>query len=458
MKKIISIILCVLSLTSLLTACSFETSAQTINVTSTNVKTKNSISDTVYTGNIESLEKVVVTSNISGKISGISVKTGQSVNKGDTLFTLDSEDTDLQVRQAESSYNAAVSNYEKTVGASAKQNEMQMKQTLDKAQNELIDATKSYDNALAAYGNNTDVIPTQILYDEAKLNYERTLELYNSQAVSQITLENAKNTMDTAKSKLDSVKTSAKTTFDNAESRLKNAKTAVSAAGENLNLTVNILNPENSKGAKAQMENAKAALDIANKKLNDCVIKAPISGKVSFDNITIGELASSQSPAITLINDNNVQIEIDVTETNVDNVYIGMKSEITVQSQNIVSSGKVTEISPEIDEKTGTFKVTVSIDNLDNKLKNGMLGNVRLIDKDSLNKILVPKSSVISEDGNSFVFIVKDGKLKKQNIKIGNEVNKYIEILEGLSIDDEVIVEGSNSLKENQSFNIIKNN
>lgn len=458
MKKIISIILSTLCIASLLTACSFETSAHTVNLTSTKVKTMSNISDTVYSGNIESIDKVVVTSNISGKIAGVNVKKGQSVNQGDTLFTLDSTDILLQVKQAESSYNSAQSSYEKTVGASAKQSETQMKQSLDKAQNELADATTSYDNALAAYENNTDVIPAQVSYDEAKLNYERTLGLYNSQAVSQVTLENAKNTMDTAKAKLDSVKTLSKTTLDNAESRLKNAKTAKDAAQENLNLTVNILNPENSKSALAQMENAKAALDIVNKKLADSIIKSQISGKVSFDDIIVGESASTQSPAITIINDSNVQIEINVTETNVDQVYVGMSAEVSVQSQNVTTRGKITEISPEIDEKTGTFKVIVSIDNTDRKLKIGMLGNVKLIANDSKNKIYVPKSSVVTKDGETYVFVVKDGKLNKQIVKVGNEKNEYIEVLEGLMADDEIIVEGSNTVNENQSFNIIKNN
>lgn len=458
MKKIISIILSILCISGLLTACSLETSAQTINLTSTKVKTMSSISDTAYSGNIESLDKVLVTSNISGKIAEVNVKAGQTVNQGDSLFTLDSADILLQVKQAESNYNAAQSNYEKTVGASAKQSETQMKQSLDKAQNELADATKAYDNAFASYENNTDVIPAQVSYDEAKLNYERTLELYNSQAVSQVTLENAKNTMDTAKAKLDSVKTLAKTTLDNAESRLKNAKTAAASAEENLNLTVNVLNPENSKSALAQMENAKAALDIANKKLADSVIKSPISGKVSFDGMTVGESASPQSPAITIINDSNVQIKIDVTETNVDQVYVGMSAEVSVQSQNVITSGNITEISPEIDEKTGTFKVTVSIDNADSKLKTGMLGNVRLINNEDENKIYVPKSSIVTKDDETYVFVVKDGKLNKQVVKVGNEKNKYIEVLDGLTTDDEVIVEGSNSISENKSFNIIKNN
>jgi len=457
MKKIISIIVSIFCISGLLTACSLETSAHAINLTSTKVKTMSSISDTVYSGNIESKDKVIVTSNVSGKIEGVNVKTGQSVNQGDILFTLDSADTLLQVKQAESNYNAAQSNYEKAIGASAKQSETQMKQSLDKAQNELTDATKAYNNALVSYENNIDVIPVQVSYDEAKLNYERNLELYNSQAASQVTFENSKNAMDAAKAKLDSVKTLAKTTLDNAESRLKNAKTALEAAEENLNLTVNILNPENGKGAQAQMENAKAALDIANKKLNDCIIKAPISGKVSFDEIIVGGLASSQSPAVTIINDRNVQIKIDVTETNVDQVYLGMLAEVSIQSQNVVTSGIITEISPEIEEKTGTFKVTISIDNSNNKLKVGMLGNVKLAGNDSDNKLYVPKSSVVTIDDDTYVSVLKEGKLNKQVVKVGNDKNKYIEVLEGLTVEDEIIVEGSDSVKENQSYNVIKN-
>lgn len=271
--------------------------------------TKSVLEDTSY---LEAADRIAVSPNGSGKVSKISVKIGQRVEKGDVLFILDSTDVELQLKQATAGYNAALS---------------------------------SYNNSLSAYNSKAGVTPAQIAYDEAVANYTREQSLYEAGAISKVELDGAKDKVDMTQAQLQTVQTSSKTSLD---------------------------------AARGQMENAKAALEIAQKRLDDCVVKAPMSGEVASNDISIGDMVSSQKAAMTLINVQNVKVHINIAETNISKVKIGANAEVKVQAINAVCNGAVVSIAPASDPKTGMFSVEILVNNADGKLKAGMITNVKL--------------------------------------------------------------------------------
>ncbi len=172
-----------------------------------------------------------------------------------------------------------------------------------------------------------NVVPAQAAYDDAAANYARLQELFKAGAISQVDLDGGKTKVDTT---------------------------------------------------QAQMEGAKAALELAQKKVTDCVVKAPMSGEVAFKNITVGDMASPQAAAITLINAQNVKVHINVTETYISKVKIGTKADINIQAIGAVAQGTVVSIAPASDPKTGMFPVEILVKNTDGKLKPGMMADVKL--------------------------------------------------------------------------------
>ena len=442
MKKIISSTLCVVCISTLLIGCSGN--SDIANVTVTKVKTSNSISDTTYTGNVESAEKVSIIPSVSGKIQTVDVEVGQTVEKDAKLFTIDNTELTYKLNQAQANYDAAAATYDKTVGGSAKQTQNDAATALEKAKNELNDAKSQLEN-------NTAITAAQTAYNDANANYDRTNALYQADAATKVTLDDAKSKLDTATAALEIANA-------NAETRFNNAKASFAAASENASITDAIINPDNVASAKAQMDSANAALDIAKHQLDNATITAPIAGKISAKNISVGELAPTQTPSIVLENPNSVNVIINVTETNINDITVGMSAKISVPSTGLSYDGTISTISPSADQKTGMFDVKVVINNSDNNLKLGMVTNVTLVDSNENNALLVPKESVFEEDGTSYVYVINGDKLAKHSVTVGEPKNQYIEIKDGLSQDDQIVVEGSSNMKDNEKFNIVKSN
>jgi len=261
---------------------------------------------------IEAAEKIDIRPDLSGKINKIYVDVGQAVKKDDILFELDSTDLKLQLRQAQASYNAALS---------------------------------SYNNTKNTYDSQYGIIPLQTAYDEAVANYERVKSLYEANVVSKVELDSSYDRVITAKAQLESAKNSAKTALD---------------------------------AAAAQLESAEAALAITEKKLNDCVVTTPMSGLVASRNIEVGDLASTQAVAMTLVDSQQVTIRINVSESNISKIKIGDEAEVKVQAIGLVTKGKVINIAPAGDPTTGMFPVKIQVDNPDGTLKVGMIADVTL--------------------------------------------------------------------------------
>ena len=456
MKRIITSTLCLICISSLFISCSKN--SDIANVTVTKVKTSGSISDNTYTGNVSSSEKASIIPSVSGKIQTVNVDIGQSVKKGDTLFTIDNTELSYKLNQAQANYDSAAALYNKTNDGSAKQAKNDAATALEKAQNELNDATAAYNVAKDQYDNNTTVTSAQTSYNDAKANYDRTNTLYQASAATKVDLETAKSKFDSASAALDIAKANAQTALSNAQSRLNNAKASLSSASENASITNAVLNPDNITSAKAQMESAKASLDLVQHQLDSATVTAPIDGKVSAKNISAGELTPAQTPSIVLENENSINVDIKVTETNINDIFVGMAAKISVPSTGLSYDGTILTIDPSADPKSGMYDVQVTVTNADDKLKLGMATDVKLLKSDSDNTLLVPSESVINEDGNSYVYILAGDKLSKRSVKLGQPKNQYIEIKDGLSDNDQLVVEGSSNMKDNEKFNIVKSN
>jgi multidrug resistance efflux pump len=245
-----------------------------------------------------------------------------------------------------------VSEVKVTIGQTVKQGDVLL--VLDSSDMELQvkQAEANYQAMLSAYQNNqtaynskSTVIPAQNAYDTAAANYSRLQTLYNAGAATKVELDNAKASVDTTQAQLQTVQNSSKAALD---------------------------------ASRGQLENAKAALEIVQKKLNDFVVKAPMSGEVASKVISVGDMATPQTAALTLINASNVKVHINVTEANISKVKIGTKAEIKAQAIQAVGQGSVVSIAPASDPKTGLFAVEILVNNSDGKLKPGMMTDVTL--------------------------------------------------------------------------------
>lgn len=362
---------------------------ESIQVSTVIVKPGANPEDLSWTGYIEALHSLDVTPNASGKVLAIQINEGQSVRAGDILFTLDSADVELQLKQAEASYNTA------KVAAS---------------------------NAAAVYRENTLAAPARIARDDARENYQRLEALYEADAVSESDLNAARSRLDTAESQLKAAEINQKSSYDTTQ---------------------------------AQMAAAAVAVEIASKRVGDCVVTAPMDGLAAKINVQIGSFVSQQSPAVTLIDDSGVLVKIQVLETDIGGITQGMAMGVYLPATGETREGTVNQIEPLGNTRTGMFEVSVLLRKGSDQPRLGLTANVSLKGGEPVNTVYVPEAGVqTAENGDAWVFIVENGILSKRDVEILAEKNAYLEV-SGLNPGDEVVVSGSAALTEGAKVRVL---
>lgn len=387
MRRIITIWASLFLAAGLLTGCTGEN--KTADVTTASAKSGKDLSAMVWQGEVEALSSIDVLPAGSGKVVEISAAEGQHVEKGDLLFRLDDTDAALSLAQAQASCDAAAS---------------------------------AFNNAKKTRDKNLSVTPAQIAYHDAKNNFDRMQELFNTNTISQVDYENAKSRMDTAGAQLEAAKNGQQAGYDS---------------------------------AKAQLDSAKAALDIAAKRLTDCSVTAPITGIVAMLNIETGQTITPQTPAAAIMDDSGEKVEIKVADTDIGLLQNGMPMTISLQSTGTTLTGSITRISPICDPQTGMYTVTVLLDGNNTIKASGLTADIRATTDKQAGAVYIPAKCITTEDGESCVYTVKNKTAAKTPITPGRKKNAYIEITQGLTEGDQIILQSSQKLKDGMKVHIL---
>ena len=211
-----------------------------------------------------------------------------------------------------------------------------------------------------------------------------------------------------------------------------------------------------------------ALLRKAQQDLDDTVVYAPMSGKLSVDDVAVGTFASAGSTNLVTIGSSNpVYAQFSISESD----YLKFMSVASKQGQGTTDGatvsitlsdgtqypldGRIVESDRALTQNTGTLTVKALFDNPDGLLLPGMFARVRVSGEVVPNAILVPQRAVQQLLGKSFVMVVgADGKSEARTVTLGDKVGSYYIIKDGVSADDSVIVEGLTSLREGMDLNV----
>lgn len=208
-----------------------------------------------------------------------------------------------------------------------------------------------------------------------------------------------------------------------------------------------------------QAKNAKEGLEkqIATTKenLDLYYIKSDFNGTVDAVNIKVGQGVAPGTPAITVINPDNLKIKVDLSETYASLVSKGDKVLAYFPDIHKNLDARVSYASKSIDPMTRTFNVEVALTN-DKDLHPNMVAEVKIVDYQKEESIVVPINTIQQVDGGDVVFLaVKNGnKLNAQKapVKVGRMYGGQAEILSGLNVGDVLITTGFQDLTDGQSL------
>lgn len=208
----------------------------------------------------------------------------------------------------------------------------------------------------------------------------------------------------------------------------------------------------------AQYESAKATLALAQLDLKEATITAPISGFIAERNAKVGNLTESFQRArmFHIVQQQELYGIVYLPEKELSRVHKNQQATLDLTALgSLAVDASIERISPVIDPKTGTFKVTLKVDNQDNLLKSGMFAQVKLNYDTHNNAVLLPRKALIAIDNSLNVFVVEEGIATKTAIKIGYQEGEYVEVLAGLTGKEQVVITGHHNLRDKAPVDIV---
>ncbi|UCE06939.1 MAG: efflux RND transporter periplasmic adaptor subunit [bacterium] len=213
--------------------------------------------------------------------------------------------------------------------------------------------------------------------------------------------------------------------------------------------TKELLSKEEYEQAKFAFEGAKVEWQQAKLNLDYTKITSPISGVVVERLCRLGDRIQPSDKLFTVINTEEMIVVVYVPEKEIETILKGQKAYVTSSHlEKDQFPGWVKRVSPAVDPQSGTFKVTIGVRNINNKLRPGMFVNAHIITETHNNTILVPKTAIVYENENMNVFVVRDSIAHKIVLKVGFQNHEKVEALADIEAGDKVIVVGQAGLKD----------
>lgn len=225
---------------------------------------------------------------------------------------------------------------------------------------------------------------------------------------------------------------------------------------------------------RSSYDDAEALLKKAQENLDDTVIRAPISGKLSVDDVAVGTYATAGNTALVSVGSiNPIYVQFSISENEYLNFRLGPAPEdgngerpkpptatLTLSNGQKYDESTTNYIADrELSESTGTLTIKAIFNNDDHVLLPGMFARVTLEGQPLKDAILVPQRAVQQVLDKSFVIVVgADNKSVSKMVTLGDQVGSYYVVKSGLTKDDNVVVEGLTNLKEGQELKVTETN
>lgn len=211
--------------------------------------------------------------------------------------------------------------------------------------------------------------------------------------------------------------------------------------------------------AKNQKERLEKSLETLQFQLTKSDVHAPISGVVENVVLQGGEVTVPGQPIVQILNTNKLKVVANVPENYLQAVRVGEMVTIKFPALNKELTARISMIGRTIDPANRTFKVEVNIGNQGGLLKPNLLSIMLINDYTEEDVVIVPLETVQEEvGGKNFLFIKETGAngpvAKKVYVKTGKSYAGDIIITQGLTGEEEIILDGARGLAENENIEI----
>jgi len=186
----------------------------------------------------------------------------------------------------------------------------------------------------------------------------------------------------------------------------------------------------------AEARSRAADLAIAAQRLADTTIRAPGSDsqetpvryEVAGRLVSVGEYAVAGAPLFRLVASDPLKFRGDVPERFAGRVGVGQRAALKVAAYDETFEGVVARVNPQVDARSRTFTVEITIPNSDGRVKAGGFGRVDIVIGEDADVLLVPEDAVAVFAGVTRIFSVQEGMAREHRVELGRSVDGLVEI------------------------------
>jgi len=204
--------------------------------------------------------------------------------------------------------------------------------------------------------------------------------------------------------------------------------------------------------AQAQVEQMRAAVAVAQKRIRDTVIYAPVAGEIQRKVLNKGSYVEAPTHIFTIVDNRRLELESPVASADLASIRPGQRVTFQVNSYpGAKFEGRVIDVNPAVEEQTRSAKVRIQVENAGEKLKTGMFAEGEILTGITAGAIVVPASAVYRDDRSAksaYVFTLTDGKATRCTVRIGHERDSRLEIIDGLHPGEQLITEQNIEIAE----------
>ena len=184
---------------------------------------------------------------------------------------------------------------------------------------------------------------------------------------------------------------------------------------------------------KAALLDRRAAYELAQKKLSDSEIRAPVAGQISERLVQPGEYIRENTPVAGVVQIQPLKLRTAAQERHAALIRPGLVVHFRAEPYpEATFEGRIAFVSPAVEQGTRTFSIEALVDNSDRRLKPGFFAKGVIFTREDSDVLAVPQDAISTLAGVSTVFIIDQGKARQQIVTLGAEKDQLVEIVEGL--------------------------
>ncbi len=396
-------------------------------------------------GSLAAPKAAVIKPEVEGRITQILVRDGDKVQQGQVLIRLDSDDADATRMQAKANLDRTQARLAELEAGSRPEEIALAQARLNQAEARLANAQAGASPEEIAEAQ-ARVEAAKAEADLAKSRVSRYQQLNQQGAISQDVLEGYIKEERSATAQQKEAERRLEALRKGRSSDIDQLTAAAEQERQSLQQLKNGPRKEEIAQARSQVSEAAAQVRTSEVKLQDTKIVAPLTGIIGNIPVKIGDFLSKGDTLTTVTQNQTLDVQLSIPLERGPELRLGQRVEGTDNQGNVLATGRISFISPQVNTNSQSILAKASFDNSEGQLRDGQFIRAKVI-WNTRPGILIPTTAISRIAGQNFVFVAQgqgQSKLiaRQKPVKLGEIQGNNYRVLEGLKPGEKIVVSG----------------